>query len=57
MDPDLGDDVYAKLGNVYYKRRARDEAIEMWTRALELNPANEVVRTNLELVRGAVGEQ
>ena len=56
-DPELGDDVYAKLGNVYYKRRARDEAIEMWTRALELNPANEVVRTNLELVRGAVGEQ
>ncbi len=55
--PDLGDDVYAKLGNVYYKRRARDKAIEMWVRALELNPANEVVRTNLELVRGAAGEQ
>ncbi len=56
-DPDLGDDVYAKLGNVYYKRRVRDKAISMWVRALELNPANEVVRTNLELVRGAAGEQ
>lgn len=56
-DPDLGDDVYAKLGNVYYKRRARERAIEMWTRALELNPANEIVRTNLEFVRGATGEQ
>ncbi|KPK80823.1 MAG: hypothetical protein AMS25_08795, partial [Gemmatimonas sp. SM23_52] len=56
-DPDLGDDVYAKLGNVYYKSRARGRAIEMWTRALELNPANEIVRTNLEFVRGATGER
>ncbi|UCC47904.1 MAG: tetratricopeptide repeat protein [Gemmatimonadota bacterium] len=56
-DPDLGDDAYAKLGNVYYKSRARERAIEMWTRALELNPANDVVRTNLEFVRGAAGEQ
>lgn len=56
VDPGLGDDLYAKLGNVYYKKRARDRAIEMWTRALELNPGNEVVRTNLELVEGAAGE-
>ncbi|NIR46114.1 MAG: tetratricopeptide repeat protein [Gemmatimonadetes bacterium] len=55
-DSDLGDDVYAKLGNVYYKRRERDKAIEMWARALSLNPENEVVRTNLEFVKGGAGE-
>lgn len=52
-DAEIGDDVYAKLGNVYYKSRARRKAIEMWVRALEINPANEVVRTNLEFARGA----
>ncbi len=51
--PVIGGDTYAKLGNVYYKGRDRARAIEMWERALELNPANEVVRTNLELVRGS----
>jgi tetratricopeptide (TPR) repeat protein len=52
----LGDDVYAKLGNVYYKGRDRDKAVEMWKRALEINPANEVVRTNLEFVKEGGGE-
>ncbi len=56
VDSDLGDDVYAKLGNVYYKRRDREKAMSMWTRALELNPENEVVRTNLELVEGAADD-
>jgi len=51
-DPDLGDDVYARLGNVYYRRKDRKKAIDMWARALRLNPANEVVRTNLEFLRG-----
>ncbi len=51
-DPDLGDDVYARLGNVYYRRKDRKKAIEMWARALRLNPTNEVVRTNLEFLRG-----
>jgi tetratricopeptide (TPR) repeat protein len=54
-DADLGDDIYAKLGNVYYKSRAREKAIEMWLRALELNPENEVVRTNLEFVKDVNG--
>ncbi|MGD2215835.1 MAG: tetratricopeptide repeat protein [Gemmatimonadales bacterium] len=53
--PNLGDDVYAKLGNVYYKGRDREKAVEMWKRALEINPANEVVRTNLEFVKGDAG--
>ncbi|UCC74762.1 MAG: tetratricopeptide repeat protein [Gemmatimonadota bacterium] len=55
-NPNLGDDVYAKLGNVYYKGRDRGRAVEMWKRALQLNPANEVVRTNLEFVKGSGGE-
>ncbi len=57
VEPQLGDDAYAKLGNVYYKRRDRKRAIEMWQRALEINPANEVVRTNLEFVKGSGGER
>jgi tetratricopeptide (TPR) repeat protein len=57
VNPDLGDDIYAKLGNVYYKSRDREKAVDMWMRALELNPSNEVVRTNLEFVRDANGEQ
>lgn len=51
--PLLGDDVYAKLGNIHYKNKERDRAFEMWEKALELNPRNEVVKANLELVRGA----
>ncbi len=51
--PHLGDDIYAKLGNIYYRRKEREQAFEMWERALELNPGNEVVKTNLELVRGS----
>jgi tetratricopeptide (TPR) repeat protein len=56
-EPDLGDDVYAKLGNVYYKSRDRELAVQMWERALRMNPANEVVRTNLEFVRGTGGDR
>lgn len=56
-NPDLGDDVYAKLGNIYYKRRDRQRAIDLWQRALDINPANEVVRTNLEFVRGVGRER
>jgi tetratricopeptide (TPR) repeat protein len=55
-DPDLGDDIYAKLGNVYYKSRAREKAVDAWKRALEINPAHDVVRTNLEFVKGADGD-
>ena len=52
-NPDLGGDTYAKLGNVFYKRRDREQAIRMWERALKMDPANDVVRTNLEFVKGA----
>jgi tetratricopeptide (TPR) repeat protein len=49
-NPDLGDDIYLKLGNIRLRRRERDEAIRCWERALELDPDNAIVRTNLESV-------
>jgi tetratricopeptide (TPR) repeat protein len=50
LAPELGDDVYFRLGNIHYKRMDRPEAVRLWRRALEVNPQNTVVRTNLELV-------
>jgi tetratricopeptide (TPR) repeat protein len=49
-DPDLGDDVYVKLGNIRLRRQERDEAVKCWQRALELDPGNAIARTNLESV-------
>jgi tetratricopeptide (TPR) repeat protein len=53
LDADLGDDIYLKLGNIAYKEGDRDWALKLWRRALELNPENEVVRTNLDLIGAA----
>lgn len=50
LEPDLGDDVWAKLGNLYLRHRNRSDAVRAWTRAIELNPENEVVRNNLQIV-------
>ena len=46
--PDLGDDVFFKLGNIAFKRRDPEQATELWQRALELNPHHELVRANLD---------
>jgi tetratricopeptide (TPR) repeat protein len=46
--PDLGDDVYFKLGNIAYKRGDRELAAQLWRRALALNPNHELVKANLE---------
>ncbi|HUK21084.1 MAG TPA: DUF4388 domain-containing protein [Gemmatimonadales bacterium] len=48
LAPDLGDDVYFKLGNIAYKRNDRDLATMFWRRALELNPKHELVKANLD---------
>jgi len=48
LDPQLGDDVYFKLGNIAYKRLDRDTAARMWRQALELNPKHELARANLD---------
>jgi tetratricopeptide (TPR) repeat protein len=53
VDPDLGGDIYLKLGNVHFRRRDNIEAARLWERALELDPENEIVRTNLEAARSA----
>jgi tetratricopeptide (TPR) repeat protein len=51
LNPRLGDDVYLKLGNIRFKRQEREEAVQYWEQALELDPDNAIVRTNLEAVR------
>ncbi len=48
LDPQLGDDLYFKLGNIAYKRGDREQASACWRQALDLNPGHELVRTNLE---------
>jgi tetratricopeptide (TPR) repeat protein len=55
LDPRLGDDVFARIGNLYYKARNFDSAVEYWQKALQLNPDNAIVRNNLEIVAHASG--
>jgi tetratricopeptide (TPR) repeat protein len=50
LSPDLGDDLYFKLGNIAYKRRETARARESWTRATALNPGHELARANLEML-------
>ena len=53
LSPRLGDDVYLRLGTLAFKDNDRDVALLLWRRALDLNPHNETVRTNLEMLQGA----
>jgi tetratricopeptide (TPR) repeat protein len=50
LAPDLGDDLYFKLGNIAYKRRDHGGARAGWTRATELNPGHELARANLDML-------
>lgn len=50
-DPDLGGDVYLKIGNIRYRRRERDEAMRCWQRSLALAPDNPMAKNNLETAR------
>ncbi len=50
LHPQLGDDVYFKLGNIAYKRLDREHAAELWQQTLELNPNHELAQSNLETV-------
>ncbi len=52
LSPRLGDDVYLRLGTLAYKDNDRDVALLLWQRALDLNPHNEAVRSNLEMLQG-----
>jgi tetratricopeptide (TPR) repeat protein len=53
LNPALGEDVFFKIGNIRYRRRETAEAVKCWERALELEPANAIIRSNLDAVRRA----
>src|SRR5690606_8000901 len=55
LAPRLGDDVYLRLGTMAYKDNDRDVALLLWRRALDINPHNEAVRANLEML-GSEGD-
>jgi tetratricopeptide (TPR) repeat protein len=50
LAPDLGDDLYFKLGNIAYKRRDKQRARESWSRATTLNPGHALARANLDML-------
>jgi tetratricopeptide (TPR) repeat protein len=52
LAPRLGDDVYLRLGSMAYRGNDRDVALLLWRRALDLNPSNEAVKANLEMLAG-----
>ncbi|MGH7678140.1 MAG: tetratricopeptide repeat protein [Gemmatimonadaceae bacterium] len=51
--PDLGDDVYWKLGDIFFRRREHREAETCWEHALRIDPENAVVRKQLESLKQA----
>jgi tetratricopeptide (TPR) repeat protein len=53
-DESLGSDVYLKLGNIHYRRQELSDAVKCWERALELDPDNAIVRSNLDAVRRTI---
>jgi tetratricopeptide (TPR) repeat protein len=53
LDPDLGDDLYFKLGNIAFKRRDAGQARTCWERATALNPAHQLARANLDMLDSA----
>jgi tetratricopeptide (TPR) repeat protein len=54
LQPDLGDDVHFKLGNIAYRAGDRAAAAEHWRQALALNPGHELARTNVEALGAPV---
>jgi tetratricopeptide (TPR) repeat protein len=50
LNPDLGDDLYFKLGNIAYKRRDHARARESWAQATSLNPGHQLALANLEML-------
>jgi tetratricopeptide (TPR) repeat protein len=50
LAPDLGDDLYFKLGNLAFKRRDTARARDSWARATALNPGHELAQANLEML-------
>jgi tetratricopeptide (TPR) repeat protein len=53
LAPDLGDDVYFRLGNLAFRRRDMSQARAHWDRTVQLNPAHQLARANLDTLPGA----
>ncbi|HET7599909.1 MAG TPA: tetratricopeptide repeat protein, partial [Gemmatimonadales bacterium] len=50
LQPELGDDLWFKLGNIAFRRRDNARARSSWQRATELNPGHQLARANLEML-------
>lgn len=51
VSPDLGGDVWLKLGNIRYRRQEAEDAVRCWERAVALAPGHPAARSNLDMVR------
>jgi tetratricopeptide (TPR) repeat protein len=51
LAPDLGDDLFFKLGNLAFRERDLARARQCWERALALNPGHQLARGNLDTLR------
>ena len=51
LNPDLGDDLHFKLGNLALRRGDPGAAAAAWNRALELNPRHQLARANLQTIQ------
>lgn len=45
-------DIFFKKGNILFKRGKTEEAINLWKKALELNPDNKLIKRTIELAKG-----
>ncbi|HEY9382681.1 MAG TPA: tetratricopeptide repeat protein, partial [Gemmatimonadales bacterium] len=53
LAPELGDDLYFKLGNLAFRERDVARARQCWERTLVLNPGHQLARANLDTLRVA----
>jgi len=51
LAPELGDDLYFKLGNLAFRERDTARARAAWERAIALNPGHQLARANLSTLR------
>ncbi|MBN1694881.1 tetratricopeptide repeat protein [candidate division WOR-3 bacterium] len=45
-------DLFFKKGNILFQRGNTKEALELWKKALELNPDNKLIKRTIELAKG-----
>jgi len=45
-------DLFFKKGNILFQRGITKEAVELWEKALELNPDNNLIKRTIELAKG-----